>query len=152
MLTGLQTGLLDVVATPPVGALVLQWHTKIRYVTSLPVSYTLALMAIDNRAFDRIGESDREMFDRIMRRTYAEFDSANRDDNKAARAALEASGIDFVAPEGTVLERWRELATSAQLELRKRDLFDPSLLDETLALVEEFRRLNGPMPVGQAAN
>ena len=26
VLTGLQTGLLDVVATPPVGALVLQWH------------------------------------------------------------------------------------------------------------------------------
>ena len=33
VLTGLQTGLVDIVAVPPLPALVLQWHTKIKYMT-----------------------------------------------------------------------------------------------------------------------
>ena len=41
VLTGLQTGLLDVVAASPVLALVLQWHTKVKYVTDLPISYEI---------------------------------------------------------------------------------------------------------------
>ncbi|MEX1267321.1 MAG: TRAP transporter substrate-binding protein DctP, partial [Woeseia sp.] len=32
VLTGLQTGLIDIVAIPPVVALALQWHTKVKYV------------------------------------------------------------------------------------------------------------------------
>jgi TRAP-type C4-dicarboxylate transport system substrate-binding protein len=38
VLTGLQTGLIDIVAMSPIGALVLQWHTKIKYVTEIPLS------------------------------------------------------------------------------------------------------------------
>ena len=37
VLTGLQTGLIDIVAIPPVVALALQWHTKVKYVTKIPV-------------------------------------------------------------------------------------------------------------------
>ena len=47
VLTGLQTGLLDIVATPPVGAVILQWYTKTKYVTTQPLSYTLGVLAID---------------------------------------------------------------------------------------------------------
>ena len=39
VLTGLQTELLDSVTVSPVGAVVLQLHTKLRYITNLPLSY-----------------------------------------------------------------------------------------------------------------
>ena len=58
VLTGLQTGLLEYIATPPVGAVVLQWYTKVKYVTDFPFAYTLALMAIDKRAFGQLGDQD----------------------------------------------------------------------------------------------
>jgi hypothetical protein len=45
-MTGLQTGLNDIVGISPIGALVLQWHTKIKYITELPLVYTLGFMAI----------------------------------------------------------------------------------------------------------
>ena len=37
VLTGLQTGLLEYIVTPPVGAVVLQWYTKVKFVTALSV-------------------------------------------------------------------------------------------------------------------
>ena len=55
VLTGLQTGLIDIVGMSPIGALVLQWHTKIKYMSELPLVYTLGFMAVDKRAFYKLG-------------------------------------------------------------------------------------------------
>ena len=40
--TGLQTGLIDAVATPLVGALALQWHNQLDYILDLPFMYIYA--------------------------------------------------------------------------------------------------------------
>ena len=37
VLTGLQTGLIDIVAMSPIGALVLQWHTKVKYLSLIHI-------------------------------------------------------------------------------------------------------------------
>jgi TRAP-type C4-dicarboxylate transport system, periplasmic component len=39
VLMGLQTGMITSVAGTPTGAIALQWHTKIKYVTDSPLSY-----------------------------------------------------------------------------------------------------------------
>jgi TRAP-type C4-dicarboxylate transport system substrate-binding protein len=39
VMTGLQTDLLDSVTVPPVGAVVFQWHTRLKYITDAPVVY-----------------------------------------------------------------------------------------------------------------
>ncbi len=58
VLTGLQTGLIGIVGMSPIGALVLQWHTKHKYVVELPLVYTLGFMAIDKRAFYKLDPAD----------------------------------------------------------------------------------------------
>jgi len=37
--TALQTGLVDTVAAPPMGAIAFQWHTKVNYMTDVPLMY-----------------------------------------------------------------------------------------------------------------
>ena len=49
VLTGLQTGLIDTVFASPIGAIALQWHTKIKYIIDLPLTYLSALLIIDKR-------------------------------------------------------------------------------------------------------
>src|SRR4030043_1452621 len=39
VLVGLQTGMVDVVYAPPTGAIALQWFTKVKYLTDVPLSY-----------------------------------------------------------------------------------------------------------------
>ena len=56
VLTGLQTGLIDIVGMSPIGALVLQWHTKLKYISELPLLYTFGFMAIDKKAFYKLSE------------------------------------------------------------------------------------------------
>ena len=92
VLTGLQTGLLDIVAMSPVGAVVLQWHTKVKYVTELPLVYTLGFMAVDKRAFNKISAADRAIVDEIMRETYKKFDEVNLKDDIGAPTGIEEFG------------------------------------------------------------
>ena len=85
VLTGLQTGLINTIITSPIGAIALQWHTKIQYVMDEPLTYFSALMVIDKKAFDKIKEEDREIVRTVMSETFARIDQRNRKDNVEAR-------------------------------------------------------------------
>ena len=62
VMTGLQTDLLDSVTVPPVGAVVFQWHTRLKYITALPVAYVYASLLIEKRATrDRLSSRTSEL-------------------------------------------------------------------------------------------
>ena len=139
VLTGLQTGLLDIVAMSPIGALVLQWHTKIKYITELPLVYTMGFMAIEKRAFEKISPADQAIVREIMDATYRNFDVVNLKDNLAARDVLIDQGI-----ESTPFEQEKYLAIRAVLAESNKALgasgkFSADMYDEMIGYIAEFR-------------
>ena len=139
VLTGLQTGLLDVVAASPVVALVLQWHTKVRYVTDLPISYSLGIFAIDSRVFNRLSTDDQTIVSTVMGGVMERLDTGSRQDNLDARAALEQAGLEFVSVDAEDIPGWRETIEGLYPELRERSDIDADLLDQMLSALAEYR-------------
>lgn len=139
VLTGLQTGLLDVVAASPVVALVLQWHTKVKYVTDLPVSYGLGIFAIDIRVFDRLSGADQEVVRSVMGAVVKSLDGQAREDDRQARAVLVQAGLEFVPVNSEDILAWRRTIEGLYPELRQRRDIDANLLNELLALLDEYR-------------
>ena len=143
VLTGLQTGLIDIVAMSPIGALVLQWHTKIKYVTEIPLVYTLGFMAVDKKSFSKLGEEDQRIVREVMERTYDNFDRANLIDNANARQALLNSGIESVDFDEAEVARIRELLLVSNRRLGEEGKFDLGVYDEMLQIAEEYREAAG---------
>ena len=139
VLTGLQTGLIDIVAISPIGALVLQWHTKVKYMTEMPLVYTLGLMAVQKKAFDKLSESDQAIVREVMERTYREFNEANMVDNRAARDALVNSGIELVEFDPAEIDRLRSALAESNRALGEEGNFSLSLYAEMLGYIEEYR-------------
>jgi TRAP-type C4-dicarboxylate transport system substrate-binding protein len=139
VLTGLQTGLIDIVAMSPVGALVLQWHTKVKYVTEIPLVYTLGFMAVDKRAFDKISDADQAIVREIMERTYRNFDEQNLVDNREAFQALLNAGIESVAIDMNEYAKVRDALMKSNRQLGQQGAFTLELYDEMLRYVEEYR-------------
>src|SRR5690606_4966556 len=139
VLTGLQTGLLDIVAASPVAALVLQWHTKVSYMTDVPVSYSMGLFALDKRAFMRLSESERQIVDEVVTRTVAKPDEAARDDTRRAREVLERSGVKVVHVDERNVESLRGEIGAIFPRIRARADVDAALLDRLVGLLEEYR-------------
>lgn len=140
VLTGLQTGLLDVVSNSPVGALVLQWHTKVRYRTELPVAYSLGILAVDARVFGRLSAGDQAVVRDVMGATMAEIDSAARRDNREAEAVMARSGVEPVPVVAADVAGWRRTIEALFPEIRRRADIDTAMFDELVRLLGEYRR------------
>lgn len=139
VLTGLQTGLIDIVAMSPIGALVLQWHTKVKYITELPLVYTLGFMAIDKRAFGKLSADDQAIVREVMARTYENFDKTNLVDNRGARDALLNTGIESVQVVPEEYEKVRAALMELNREMADTGRVDKDLFEEMLAYISEYR-------------
>ena len=140
VLTGLQTGLIDIVATSPIGALVLQWHTKVDYMTELPLVYTFGFMAVQKKAFDKLRAEDQAIVREVMERTYDEFDRINLRDNRAARDALVNAGIEPLELARAEFARIRRVLESSYRELGAQGSFSLDLYEEMLAHIADYRQ------------
>ena len=153
VMTGLQTGLLDIVASSPVGALVLQWHTKVQFVTDLPVAYLFAFLAIEQRAFARLRDEDQGVVREVLTAVYDEIDAESRRDNENAEQAMKSAGIRYVAPDPTRVQEWRASLAGISERLAADGTVDPALLDEMLTHLEAYRAqpaaTAGTLPAGR---
>jgi TRAP-type C4-dicarboxylate transport system substrate-binding protein len=148
VLTGLQTGLLNIVATPPIGAVVLQWYTKTKYITTQPLSYTIGLFAIDKSALKDVSPADQAVLREVMTRLYKHFDAQNRVDNTKAEAALRANGMQFLQLNPAEVPVWRESTARAMDKLAVSGGVSAELLAEARRYVKEYR---AAQPVSKAA-
>lgn len=144
VLTGLQTGLLDVVAASPTAALVLQWHTRVKYRTELPVAYSMGVFALDARVFDRLSDGDQQIVREVMTEIVDELDRAARADNERAREVLNGSGVQPVEVEDADVEDLRRTIESVYPELRSRPEVDGEMFGEVLDVLAEYRSSNSP--------
>jgi TRAP-type C4-dicarboxylate transport system substrate-binding protein len=138
VLTGLQTGLIDITFASPVAALVLQWHTKVKYITALPISYSMGIFALDAKVFGALDATDQQVVREVMGRVVHGLDAEARTDNESAAEVLERSGVETVAVNVSDIDSWRSTVESAYPQLRNE--VDPAVFDKLLALLADYRR------------
>jgi len=149
VLTGLQTGLLDSVATPPVGAIAFQWHVKVTYLTDTPLAYTYATLVVDKGAFMRLSPGDQGIVREVMGGIYDLFNRRNRADNREAYEALLKHGLEVVRPEAKEVALWRKKSEEVCLQLQKDGAFDAALYNEMQGYLGELRKKSGSRTAAQ---
>jgi TRAP-type C4-dicarboxylate transport system substrate-binding protein len=140
VLTGLQTGLIEITFASPVAALVLQWHTKVKYITDLPISYSMGVFAIEKEAYSALSAEDQRVVREVMGRYIEQLDREAREDNRKAAEVLERSGLQTVTVNEADVAGWRKTIESIHPQLRARPDIDAALFDRLLAVLAEYRR------------
>ena len=139
VLTGLQTGLIEITFASPVVALVLQWHTKVKFITRLPVSYSFGIFAIEKEAFWRLAADDQKTVREVMTRTMSGLDKEARDENERANDTLAKAGLKPVEVGAADLDTWRHTIEGIYPQLRSRPDINAELFDELQATLAEYR-------------
>ena len=139
VLTGLQTGLIDTVAVPPVGAIALQWFTKAKYLTDLPITYVCGMTVVSGKAFNRMNAGDQEIVRELLSRANRTLDETSRSDNEEARQALADQGVEFVDPTAETQAKWEEIAAAATKKLVAQRDYDPATVAMVESLVKAYR-------------
>lgn len=139
VMTSLQTGLIDTVVTSPIGAIALQWHTRVKYLTDTPLSYFYAFLAINKKTFKKISPDDQLIVREIMTNAFKEIDAQNRKDNINAKKALENQGIKFVKISDKTLSAWHQTGEKAREILKNKGIYSPEVLKTLEGHLESFR-------------
>lgn len=140
VMTGLQTGLVDTVATSLIAAIALQWHTRVKYITDAPLTYFFALLAVNKKMFDKIKPADQVIVKQVMAETFKKINVQNRIDNKNARIALEKQGINFVKLSNSILQGWKKTAKMAIARFTKENTLDSEMLNQIQETLSAFRK------------
>lgn len=139
VMTGLQTDLLDSIAAPPVGAIVFQWHTQLKYLADVPIAYVYASLLIDKRVFSKISPEDQAVVREVMEGIYRKFDKYGVSDNDEAMQALLDGGLEKISPQAAEIEEWRTIVNQSHQKLGAEGVFDLSLYERIQALLSEYR-------------
>ena len=147
VLTSLQTGLIDTVYASPLGAIALQWFTKVKYMTALPVTNATGAILGSKKTFDRLTPVQRQImrteggrhFDRLVR--------LSREDNRKSIQEIRKEGVEVLPlPPAGDLQEFIDVGRSTWERLSGR-LYPPDLLAEVLDALKEYRKLH-PLPGG----
>jgi TRAP-type C4-dicarboxylate transport system substrate-binding protein len=139
VLTGLQTGLIDTIGSPSIGAIALQWHTQVDYALDLPLMYVYGLFALTERAFNRLDEAQQAIVTEELEAAVARVDAMSRKDNTAADEALKTTGLQWLQPSQAELGEWYAMADEANLKLKANEYVSAEMFDELMALLQEYR-------------
>ncbi len=143
VLAGLQTGLIDSIASPPIGAIALQWHTQVDYALELPLLYIYGLFAMAERPFNRLSAEHQAVVSEEMQTAVKEVDAAARRDHNSAKAALSNQGIEWLQPGSEDTTEWITLADDARRDMVAGDYISAGLYQKTIDLLAEFRESGG---------
>ena len=127
VLTGLQTGLINAIASPAVGTIALQWHTQVEYGMDLPLMYVYGSLVVSKRQFRKIDDADAAIVREVFRRVVAEVDQGAREDHIKAKAALGTQGVNWVQVSDEETNEWQSLARSSNDQFANDGFIDAQL-------------------------
>lgn len=138
--TSLSTGLIDTVYAPPLGAIALQWFTKTRYISTVPLTNGMGGLVVSRRFIDRLPK-DLQALLRETGSAYGEkLVAATRIDNAKSIEELKKRGLQFIEPdEGMNEAELIALRNRAADTLIKTDYIPASVFEQTRTLLDQHR-------------
>lgn len=105
--TALNTGMIDTIYAPPLGALALQWHRSMKYMTALPLTHSTGAVLITSKYFKKLPENLADLLTTIFEKAIRSLTLALRSQNKEAIKLIQDSGLTIVpVPSGQDLDEF----------------------------------------------
>lgn len=140
VLTGLQTGLITTIGGSPTGAIALQWHTKLKYVTDVPLMYFYGILAVDRKAYLKMSPSDQTLVREVMQAVFDKLNRQIRQDNENARKVLRQQGVEFVQLAPSEMEKLHKIANAAITQLGAQGVYTPGMFKTLQDHLEAYRK------------
>jgi TRAP-type C4-dicarboxylate transport system substrate-binding protein len=140
VLTSLQTGLIDAAYATPLSALVLQWNTRVKYMTRVPLANVSGAVVVSKKKFDSIPPDLQEILVRNGKEYMAELTRQSRLENDEAIGTLVRNGVEVVeVTSPATLKEYVDLGREARRSL-VGTLFDQAFLDRIEKTIIDYRK------------
>lgn len=139
VLTSLQMGVVDAVYSPPLACIALQWFTRVKYMTDVPITYGFGAMLVSERSLAKLQPGDVAILKELAEKHSSELIRKTREENVEAIELIEKEGVTMLEVDPAVTREFFVTGRSAWDD-GVGQLYPQELLDLVSAKVDEFRK------------
>ena len=139
VLVGLQTGLVEVVYTPPTAAIALQWFTRVKYITDVPLSYVGGGIIVRKDIFKKLSPETQTLVIKIFQRHLDLMKAVTRQENQEATRVMVKNGVKIVTPSKDQVAEFKRLSDTAIGRIVNQT-FSQKAVDDVTAQLEAYRK------------
>ena len=139
VLLSLQTGIIDTVYASPMGALALQWFTKVKYMSGLRMANATGAVLITKKAFKRLPAQHQQAVRDMSKNYLRKLVKKIQEDNNKAIEVMKQNGLKVtLEPTGAELEEFYAVGRQVRSGLNGK-LFGKQVLDQVMTHLKEIR-------------
>jgi TRAP-type C4-dicarboxylate transport system substrate-binding protein len=138
--TSLSTGMIDTVYAPPLGALALQWFSKTKYITNVPMANGIGSLVVSRKFFQSLPQDLQLLLKRTGREAGEKLVTASRRDNLESLKVLQEHGLVLVEGDADLLFGEIEaISEKAGRALIENGYIPEPVINRVRELISEYR-------------
>ena len=134
----LTSGRINACFSSPLGAIALQWYSKVKYMTSTPMVFAIGATVMSLEAVKKVSAEDRKTIEAITKRSQKKARAVIRKANAEAHKTLIRKGITVVDVPQAMIDELVAIAAEVQSELIGK-VFSKEELEMVIAYRDEYR-------------
>jgi TRAP-type C4-dicarboxylate transport system substrate-binding protein len=140
VLTSLQTGLINTTFNSFYGSIILQWFTKISYITDIPFVYAYGAFVLDKKTFSKLPTHYADMMKTAARNHFEKLLVDTRKSNEESIQVLIDNGISLVKPtpmfKAELQNNYREMTVQKLID----DAFSKSIYEQAMMHLDNYHK------------
>lgn len=138
VLTALQSEMVDTVYVSPIACVGLQWFTRVKTMTDLPILDAVTVTVITKQAWEKLPPEDQRVVLEVTRAHHQGQVAATRKENLDSIRALQEQGVEVVKVDESVRAEFDRIADQVCRELSGK-VFPAELLQDVQRVLAECR-------------
>ena len=132
------SGKIDACYGSPVAAVALQWYSKVKYMTSMPMSFAMGANVISLKAYKKMSPEDAKLVEDISRANAKKLRKTIRKDNEDAKGTMSRKGVTVVQTPIAMVDEFTKASNEIWHELAGK-LYSKEELKMVLDARDEYR-------------
>jgi TRAP-type C4-dicarboxylate transport system substrate-binding protein len=140
VLTSLQTGLINTTFNSYYGSIVMQWFTRISYITDMPFAYAYGAFILDKKSFSRLPPQYAELMKSTAKTHFDMLLIDTRKSNEEALQVLLQNSISLVNLTPSTKDELQNNYRDMIVEKLVEDAFSRSIYTETMMHLDDYHK------------
>ena len=133
-------GSIDTVYTSTFGAIALQWYSKLKYATHIPLTNAIGGVIVSNRFYNKLPADLQQLLKTTGKKMGDDIRLNAREENRKSIGLLEKNGIEFMFDWDEVdMEEMLKIRDDAATYLEQTDYIPASMFNKTKKMLTEYR-------------
>ena len=137
--TSLSTGMIDAVYAPPLGALALQWFSKTKYITNVPMTNGIGSLVVSRKFYQSLPQDLQLLLKRTGHEAGEKLVTASRRDNIESMTVLQERGLVLIEPDPDLVSgEIQEISDKAAQTLVDNGYIPEAVIQRVRKLITEY--------------